>query len=254
MGAQRLRPLAPLRRRWGPSFLLPALLIAALALRLYGIDWDQGHGFHPDERSFYLRADDMFRVLTEAPGHETWLAQWPEMRVGLPDVETALSAERSPLNPHWFPLGSALIYALVLIRSVAEPFTDWGVMDLRFAGRTLAALADTASVALMFAIGRRMYGVWTGLLAAALTTFAVIPHPARPLLPAGAIHRAHVVGGVVGHAPVRGHGSDTRRRPAGRPGGFGHGPQGVGGAHPGSAGAGVPLGLERSLRRPGGPT
>ena len=174
MDAQRLRFFAPLRRLWGPNFLLPALLIAALALRLYGIDWDQGHGFHPDERSFYLRADDMFRVLTGAPGHETWLAQWPEMRVGLPDIETALSAEHSPLNPHWFPLGSVLIYALVLIRSVAELFTDWGALDLRFAGRTLAALADTASVALMFAIGRRMYGTWTGLLAAALTTFAVI--------------------------------------------------------------------------------
>ena len=174
MDPHRLRPFAPLRRLWGPNFLLAALLIAALALRLYGIDWDHGHGFHPDERSFYLRADDMFRALTEAPGHETWLAQWPEMRVGLPDIETALSAERSPLNPHWFPLGSVLIYALVLIRSVAELFTDWGAMDMRFAGRTLAALADTASVALMFAVGRRMYGAGTGLLAAALTTFAVI--------------------------------------------------------------------------------
>ena len=174
MNARRLRLLAPLRRLWGPNFLLPALLIAALALRLYGIDWDQGHGFHPDERSFYLRADDMFRVLTEAPGHETWLAQWPEMRAGLPDIGTALSAEHSPLNPHWFPLGSSLIYGLVLIRSVAELFTDWGAMDMRFAGRTLAALADTASVFLVFAIGRRMYGRWTGLLAAALTAFAVI--------------------------------------------------------------------------------
>ena len=174
MGARRLTLLAPLRRLWGPNFLLPALLIAALALRLYGIDWDAGHGFHPDERSFYLRSDDMFRVLTKAPGHETWLAQWPEMRVGLPDIGTALSAEQSPLNPHWFPLGSSLIYALVLIRSVAELFTDWGAMDLRFAGRTLAALADTASVFLVFAIGRRMYGQWTGLLAAALTAFAVI--------------------------------------------------------------------------------
>jgi YYY domain-containing protein len=174
MDAQRVGLLAPLLRLWGPNFLLPALLIAALALRLYGIDWDDGHGFHPDERSFYLRADDMFRVLTQAPGHETWLAQWPETRAGLPSIGTALSAEHSPLNPRWFPLGSFLIYALVLIRSVAELFTDWGAMDLRFAGRTLTALADTASVALMFVIGRRMYGRWTGLLAAALTAFAVI--------------------------------------------------------------------------------
>ncbi len=174
MDAQRLRLLAPLRRLWGPNFLLPALLIAALALRLYGIDWDDGHGFHPDERSFYLRADDMFRVLTQSPGHETWLKQWPDMQAGLPNIETALSAERSPLSPHWFPLGSVLIYALVLVRSAAELFTDWGAMDMRFAGRALAAVADTASVALVFAIGRRMYGKWTGLLAAAFAAFAVI--------------------------------------------------------------------------------
>ena len=173
-GELLLRIPAPLRKLWGPNFLLPALLLAALALRLYGIDWDDGHGFHPDERSFYLRADDMFRALTEAPGYETWLSQWPGMAVGVPDFWTALSAERSPLNPHWFPLGSVLIYALVLIRSVAELFTDWGALDLRFAGRALAALADVASVWLMYVIGRRMYGQWTGILAAAFTTFAVI--------------------------------------------------------------------------------
>ncbi len=173
-GKALLATLAPRRLLWGPNFLLPTLLLAALALRLYGIDWDDGHGFHPDERSFYLRADDMFRALTQAPGYETWLDQWPGMEPGIPDFRTAISAESSPLNPHWFPLGSVLIYALVLIRSVAELFTDWGAMDLRFAGRTLTALADVASVWLMYVIGRRMYGPWTGILAAAFTTFAVI--------------------------------------------------------------------------------
>ena len=170
---------APLRRLGGANLLLAALLLAALllaalALRLHGINWDAGYGFHPDERSFYLRADDMFRVLTLAPGYESVLAKWPAMTPGLPGIATALSAERSPLNPHWFPLGSILIYAMVLVRAVAEPFTDWGAMDLRFAGRILAALADTASVALLFVIGRRMYGWRTGLLAAALAAFAVI--------------------------------------------------------------------------------
>ena len=129
-----VRTLAPLRLLWGPNLLLPALLLVALGLRLYGIDWDAGHGFHPDERSFYLRADDMFRTLAVAPGHEQWLAQWPQMEVGIPTLPTFLDAERSPLNPHWFPLGSVLIYILVLIRSVAELFTDWGAMDMRFAG------------------------------------------------------------------------------------------------------------------------
>ena len=164
---------ASLRRRRGPDLLLAAALLAALLLRFYGIDWDAGYGFHPDERSFYLRADDMFRTLTGPPGPELWLAEWPAMETGLPGWGAFWSAERSPLNPHWFPLGSVLIYALVAIRSVAELFTDWGALDLRFAGRTLAALADVGSVALLYVVGRRMYGRGTGLLAATLAAFAV---------------------------------------------------------------------------------
>ena len=171
---------------WGANLLLVALLAVALALRLYGIDWDQGHGFHPDERSFYMRAGDMLCLLTAGPdadgpycsaAHLRSLLsgdQFQGIEPGLPDLGTALSAERSPLNPRWFPLGSALIYALVLLRTLLEPFVDWGVMELRFAGRTLAALADVGSIALLYFIGRRMYGKWTGILAAALTTFAVI--------------------------------------------------------------------------------
>ncbi len=176
---------APLHRLWGPNFLLLAILLAALALRLYGIDWDDGHGFHPDERSFYLRAGDMLCLLTADPQsdgphcsaeHLRSLLDGDQFRgiePGLPDFRTSLSAEHSPLNPRWFPLGSALIYALVLLRTLLEPFVDWGVMELRFAGRTLAALADVASVGLLYVVGRRMYGRWTGLLAAAFAAFAV---------------------------------------------------------------------------------
>ena len=166
--------------------MLLALLAAALALRLYGIDWDQGHGFHPDERSFYMRAGDMLCLLTAGPDQDgphcsaahlrSLLAteQFNGIKPGLPDFRTALSADQSPLNPRWFPLGSVLIYALVLLRSLLEPIADWGVMELRFIGRTLAALADVGSVALLYVIGRRMFGQWTGLLAAAFATFAVI--------------------------------------------------------------------------------
>ena len=171
---------------WGANFLLVALLAVALTLRLYGMDWDNGHGFHPDERSFYMRAGDMLCLLTagtDADGPYCSAAhlrsllagdQFDGVEPGLPDLQTALSADRSPLNPRWFPLGSALIYALVLLRTLLEPFVDWGVMELRFAGRTLAGLADVGSVWLLYLIGRRMYGKWTGILAAAFTTFAVI--------------------------------------------------------------------------------
>lgn len=186
MNGFRLILPGPLRRLWGVNFLLLALLAAALALRLYGIDWDRGHGFHPDERSFYMRAGDMLCLLTADPDRDgpycsashlrSLLAtdQFAGIEPGLPDLRTALSAERSPLNPRWFPLGSVLIYALVFLRSVLEPFADWGVMELRFIGRTLASLADVGSVFLLYVIGRRMFGQWTGLLAATLATFAVV--------------------------------------------------------------------------------
>ena len=166
--------------------MLVGLLLAALALRLYGIDWDDGHGFHPDERSFYMRAGDMLCVLTAdrdtdgpycSAAHLRSLLQGEQfqgMEPGLPSLKTALSAERSPLNPRWFPLGSALIYALALLRTLVEPFVDWGVMELRFIGRTLASLADVGSVWLLYVIGRRMYGRWVGILAAAFTAFAVV--------------------------------------------------------------------------------
>lgn len=166
--------------------MLFALLVAALALRLYGVNWDDGHGFHPDERSFYMRAGDMLCLLTantEQDGPHCSAAHlrslldgghFEGIEPGLPSISTALSAERSPLNPRWFPLGSVLIYTLVLARSLLEPFADWGVMELRFVGRTLSALADVGSVWLLYLIGRRMYGRWTGILAAAFGTFAVI--------------------------------------------------------------------------------
>ena len=51
------------------SFLLLLLILGvALGLRLHGLNWDSGYGFHPDERSLYMRADCMYDVLTNGPG------------------------------------------------------------------------------------------------------------------------------------------------------------------------------------------
>ena len=155
---------------------LALVLVVGLSLRLYGIDWDSGRGFHPDERDIYMRSGCMYDLLTEAPGHEGcgYLRDQPQAEPGLPGLGTLLDPERSPLNPHWFPLGSILIYVLLAFRSVIELFTDVGALDMRFVGRALSALADTASIFLVYVLGRRMYGPPVGLLAAALTALAVI--------------------------------------------------------------------------------
>ena len=45
--------------RWRP-LLLGGLALLGLLLRLYGLNWDQGNNFHPDEREI------LFRVTTLA--------------------------------------------------------------------------------------------------------------------------------------------------------------------------------------------
>ena len=118
----------------------------------------------------------MYDVLTEKAGYGRcgYVQQYPETVGGLPSPGVFLDAERSPLNPHWFPLGSILIYVMVLLRSAIELFTDISALDMRYVGRPLSALADVGSVFLLFLVGRRMYGQGVGLLAAGLAALAVI--------------------------------------------------------------------------------
>ena len=169
--------LAHVRARWSWAPVLLGLILAlALGLRLHGVDWDQGYGFHPDERDIYMRSGCMYDLLTEAPGHRGcgYVSDEPAAEPGLPGIGALLDSERSPLNPHWFPLGSILIYVLVFFRSVAEVFTDMNAMDMRFIARPLSALVDTGSVFLVYLLGRRLYGTPVGLLAAGLAALAVI--------------------------------------------------------------------------------
>ena len=159
-----------------PFFVLAAIVVVALAMRLHGINWDDGYGFHPDERDIYMRADCMYALLTDAPNAATcgYLNEHPDAEPGLSGLRYFFDPERSPLNPHWFPLGSILIYALVFLRSIVELFSDVGGFDMRYAGRTLSALADVGTVLMVFVLGRRVYGRNVGLLAAGLTALAVI--------------------------------------------------------------------------------
>ena len=172
-------PLLPagLLNRARLMWLLPFLIAAvALALRLYGVAWDQGNFFHPDERSIYLRAECMYETLADSPRWEACANRdFPLDEPGIPSPGVFFDADRSPLNPHWFPLGTVLIYALVLLRAVLGLFMDGvGLNDISMAGRSLGALADTGSVLMLLALGQRLYGRSVGLLAAGLSAFTVV--------------------------------------------------------------------------------
>ncbi len=132
--------------RWRPlSFYAIALL--GLALRLYGLNWDQGNSFHPDERQI------MFHVTSVA---------WPT------SFAQFLNPAQSPLNPHFFAYGSFPIYFLAIISFVmAHISPSLGTFtSITLAGRVVSALFDTGTILL------------TGCLALFLTPDTT---PGRPI-------------------------------------------------------------------------
>jgi len=123
--------------RWRPVVLYGIVLLGFL-LRLYGLNWDSGNSFHPDERQI------MFHVT---------VLTWPK------SMAQFLDPVNSPLNPHFFAYGSfplyllaSLGYVLVRISPALESFTN-----LTLVGRVLSALFDSGTI------------LFTGLLALKLT-------------------------------------------------------------------------------------
>jgi len=146
--------------RWAdrikPYLVLCAILGMGLAFRLYGIDWDCGYLFHPDERKIFMVVDDL-----KLPFPFSW--------------ETLLSPD-SPLNPHFFAYGSFPMYLLKLIAYVASRFRSEGtdIHSLYLIGRPLSALFDLGTIVLIYSLGSKLYSRQVGLLSAAFMSFAVL--------------------------------------------------------------------------------
>ena len=132
---------------------LVVILVVALSLRLYGINWDEGyvHSPHPDERNIIFLIEGLE---FPTPG----------------DLGDLLDAERSPWNPGQFAYGSFPLYLL----KIAHSLIPGDVYDVSTVGRGISALADVFVVFLTYLLGARLYGRRQGLLAAALVSLAVI--------------------------------------------------------------------------------
>ena len=136
---------------------LTAILAVALALRLYGLDWDRGYAYtpHPDERAILMKVAEL-----SPPG--------------LGQLGTFFDVDESPWNPRWFPYGSFPLYLLKGVQLLYSALLGVELDDLRVAGRTISALADVGTVAAVYLLGSHMYGRREGLLASALVALAVI--------------------------------------------------------------------------------
>ena len=84
------------------KFYIIFLLIIGLGLilRIYGLNWDQGHHFHPDERAI-----TMFALPLELP----------------PTLSGFFSPESS-WNPHFFAYGSLPLYLLKIMGNFLSNF------------------------------------------------------------------------------------------------------------------------------------
>ncbi|SVC13630.1 uncharacterized protein METZ01_LOCUS266484, partial [marine metagenome] len=145
----------PKLQTWADKAALPLLLVLALAMRLYGIDWDSGFLFHPDERAILMNTSDL---------------AWPSIT----NLGVLFNVDASPLNPRWFPYGSFPLYVLKVLDTLISPFNDLGLVGLSRVGRTLSALSDVATIYVAYLLARKLFDRRAGLLAAVFTTFAVI--------------------------------------------------------------------------------
>src|SRR3990170_3259884 len=140
------RPSDSNLRSWPFTALLALVVMAALALRLYGLNWDDGHMLHPDERMI---------LMTVQGG----------INLSPLELDRLLDPKASPLNPHFFAYGSFPLYLLKLLSQLLSIIQQsLAGQDLRLVGRALSALFDTGTVILVYLLGSRIHSRRVGLL------------------------------------------------------------------------------------------
>jgi YYY domain-containing protein len=120
-----------------------------------GLDWDEGQHLHPDER---------FLTMVENA------LQWPS------SLGQYLDTAANPLNPYNQGQGS-YVYGLLPVAAakfLGEATGYTGYSGVYLAGRAMSGTLDLLAVVLVFAIGRRLYGVRVGLLGALFLALSVL--------------------------------------------------------------------------------
>jgi uncharacterized membrane protein len=163
------RPARRTLRGWGaPAFdlLLIVLLWTGIFFRFNWVNWSQGANLHPDEYG-------LTNTLTQ---------------LSMPaSVDEWFNTRLSPLSPYekFDAAGNRIAggpdngmrwgqWPIILLKAAAVFTDNTGYDEQRLLGRSLSALADTLALFLIFLIGRRLYNARIGLLAATLSSLAVM--------------------------------------------------------------------------------
>ncbi|MCC6607130.1 MAG: glycosyltransferase family 39 protein [Anaerolineae bacterium] len=181
-------------KKWQERVCLAVILLVAAVFRLTGVDWDDYHHYHPDER--YI----------------SWVATTIEFPT---DWQTAFSPQASTFNPYYWPpeaaspgievpqdeprdfaYGHLPLYLGVLATRFVEQLgprlaplfpTNWLLTSdllnqaeliefrhLTAVARALTALFDVGTVWLVYLLGRHLFSPQVGLLAAAFLAVNVM--------------------------------------------------------------------------------
>jgi YYY domain-containing protein len=134
---------------------LVAILLVGSTLRLVGLDWDDGHHLHPDER--YLT---MVEVALD----------WPS------SLGEYLDSARNPLNPYNRGYDTYVygLFPVALTKFLGGLVGKTGYDGIYLVGRAMSGMMDLLTVFLVFIIGRRLYGPRVGLLGALLLSLTVL--------------------------------------------------------------------------------
>lgn len=142
--------------KYGVYVALALILVLGGVFRFTGINWDDDKHLHPDER--FLTMVSSAITLPSSIGEY---------------FDTA----ESPMNPYNKNFGS-FVYGtapLFIVRVTAELVRQTEYWNIHLVGRVMSALFDLFTCAMVFAIGRRLFGAAVGLIAAFLYACAVLP-------------------------------------------------------------------------------
>ncbi|HEY7863429.1 MAG TPA: glycosyltransferase family 39 protein, partial [Thermoanaerobaculia bacterium] len=129
--------------------LMALILLAGAVFRFQGLDWDDGHHLHPDER---------------------FISMVEEQLQGGGGLRGYLDSPRTKLNPYNVGFGTFVYGTLPMhaTRAVAGLFGKRGYGEAFLVGRALSGISDLLSVWLVYLIARRFAGRGTALVGAGL--------------------------------------------------------------------------------------
>lgn len=113
------------------------ILIIALLIRIYGVNWDQNFHLHPDERFLTMVVNGI---------------EWPK------NISTYFNTDTSTLNPHnrnypFFVYGT---FPIFFTKFIADVFRLNNYNNVAIVGRILSAITDTGTIGIIFLLTRKI--------------------------------------------------------------------------------------------------